>query len=310
MEGTLTLETPDSIAAIEVYSYLPPGVDPLDSDMPSTVAVANIIGVAGTCTWERQGGESVSIPANAVEIQVKGSEGRRRNRVQVPAWIDAATTTVVDRDAAKLIEPLLPVDRPLNVALEELATHRKFEVRMLVARCLAMLGQYEKLVKQLSEEQYKAYWMKPDGHIDTMRKQLARGPAVAEQIRTGLIETRGEKDGQLLYRLLVGYNNQQLVKGDAKIGPAGGGYDEQLVNLLAHPSLDVRILAIYNLNQITGTMHLYNPLQTADKAKARIKAWQESLDKGQIRYAAEPSPLTEFKSLEIKGEDAEKGKGK
>jgi len=86
---------------------------------------------------------------------------------------------------------------------------------------------------------------------------------------------------------------------------------------LAHPSMDIRVLAIDNLYRITGHLQFYNAWLTPDKSKARIKAWQDILDKGQIRYATEPNPLTEFKSLEIKpgeAEDADKpekaGKGK
>jgi hypothetical protein len=183
-------------------------------------------------------------------------------------------------------------------------------VRVHVARCLAFLGQFEPLIKQLSDDQYKSYWMRTDGHIDTLHKQLARGGDVAEQIRADLVEARGEKDGQVMFRLLRGFNSQQLVKGDES-GPTSVGYDEQLVNLLSHPSLDMRVLALDNLSRITGKTNLYNPVQTPDKSRARIKAWQEVLDKGGIRYTSEPSPLPEFKSLEIESEKpAEKGKGK
>lgn len=311
LQGVLTLETADSIAAVEVYSYLLPGGDPLqDTDKPAQQVIVNLIGVAGECRWEQKGLEPISIPANSVQIVVDGEPARKRTRVEVPTWIDAVNMEKLDRDSAKLVEPLLPMDRPLDLALEELLTHRRLDVRVHVARCLAFLGQFEPLIKQLSEEQYRSYWMRADGHIDTLHKQLARGGDVAEQIRADLVEARGEKDGQVMYRLLRGFSSQQLVKGD-EASPTSMGYDEQLVNLLGHPSLDMRVLALDNLSRITGKTNLYNPAQSPEKSRSRIKAWQEVLDKGGIRYTSEPSPLPEFKSLEIEAEKpAEKGKGK
>lgn len=309
LQGVLTLNTPESIAAIEVYSYLPPGADPLaKSDKPAQQTIVNLIGVAGDCTWEQEGLEPIKIPAESVQIMIDGEPARKRTRIEPPAWIDAINADRVDREAAKMVEPLLAVDRPLDVALEELLAHRRLDVKVHVARCLAFLGHYEPLIKQLAEEQYKSYWMRPDGHIDTLRKQLARGGETARQVQAGLIEARGEKDGMVMYRLLRGFSNEQLVKGDG--GPTAIGYDEQLVNLLAHPSLDMRVLAIDNLSRITGKTNLYNPVQTPDKSRARIKSWQETLDKGTIRYTREPSPLPEFKSLEVETEErVDKGKG-
>jgi len=311
VDGVLALESPDSMAAVEFYSFLPPGSDPMADDMKSDrQLILNLIGVTGECTWTQKGLEPISIPDHSVQIVIDGKPARKRTRVQLPAWIDAANTDRLDRDSAKIVEPLLALDRPLTVALEELLTHRRLDVRVHVARCLAFLGQFEPLIKQLNEEQYKSYWMRADGHIDTLRKQLARGESVAKAIQADMIEARGEKDGMLMFRLLQGFNNQQLINGD-EASPTAIGFDEQLVSLLAHPSLDIRVLAIDNLNRITGSRHLYNPVQMPDKSKSRIKAWQEVLDKGGIRYAAEPNPLPEFRSLEIKSDEpVEKTKGK
>jgi hypothetical protein len=311
LQGVLTLETADSIGAVEVYSYLAPGSDPLqEGDKPVQQVIVNLIGVAGECTWEQKGLEPISIAANAVQIFVDGEPSRMRTRVATPTWVDAVHTDRLDRDSAKLVEPLLPLERPIDLALEELLTHRRLDVRVHVARCLAFLGQYEPLIKQLADEQYKSYWMRADGHIDTLHKQMAHSRESAERIQADLIEARGAKDGEVMFRLLRGFSSQQLVKGD-ETGPTSIGYDEQLVNLLGHPSLDMRVLALDNLSRITGKTNLYNPVQTPDKSRPRIKAWQEVLDKGAIRYTSEPSPLPEFKSLEIETEeDAEKGKGK
>lgn len=306
LQGVLTLESAKSMAAVEVYNYLAPGSDPLlEDEKPAGQLIVNLIGVSGECTWEQAGEAPISITANSVQIIVDGNPARKRTRIVLPAWIEAINTDRLDRESAKMVEPLLPADRPLTLSLQELTSHRRLDVRVHVARSLAFLGQFEPLVRQIADEQYKSYWTRPDGHLETLRKQLARGGKIASQIKADMIAVRGEKDGGLMFRLLQGFSNEQLVKGD-KSSPLALGYDEQLVKLLAHPSLDVRVLAFDNLNRITGSTHLYNPVQTPDRSRPRIKAWQDVLDKGGIRYAAEPSPLPEFKSLEI--ETAGEGK--
>jgi len=293
IRGTLTLDTPESEAAVEVYSYLPPGADPLAEGAEGSYTVAHLMSVNGSCTWEEEGLEPVQINTNFVHILINGDEGRRQGPVKLPAWIDAANTNTLDREAAKMVEPLLPADRSLDLALEEQASHRRLDVRVHVARCLAFLGNYGTLIKHLSEEEYRSYWFRPDGYLDLIRKQLARGPAMAERVRAELIEARGERDGNVLYRMLQGYSEKQLV----------AGADDALVTQLAHPNMDIRVLAIDNLNRITGKMHLYNPAQPPEKSRSRILNWQDELKDGQIRYAVKPSPLVEFKPLEERDGD-------
>jgi hypothetical protein len=286
IRGTLTLDTADSEAAIQVYGYLPPGGDPLLGD---NFAVAHIFSVNGTVTWQQEGREPVTLKTNHMEELIADEAARRRGPIRLPAWIDPRNTSTLDRDAAKLIEPLLTPDRPLVLALRELATHRRLDVRVHVARCLAYLGQYEALVRQLSQEEYRSYWMRQDGHIDMLRRQIARGGLIAERMQEELVEVRGERDGQAIFRLLQGYSEQQLLAGAA----------DTLVQALAHPNMDIRVLAIDNLNRITGATHLYNAALSPEKSRPRILKWQELLKDGAITYTAatKPSPSVDFERL-------------
>ena len=72
--------------------------------------------------------------------------------------------------------------------------------------------------------------------------------------------------------------------------------------------MDVRVLAIDNLNRITGTMHLYNAAQSPEKSRPRILKWQDLLKAGTIAYtsATKPSPFAEFNRLEAVGGSKER----
>jgi hypothetical protein len=285
--GSITLETPDSEAAVEVTSFLPPGGDPIAGDH---VAVAHIFCVNGVITWQEEGVEPIQLRQNDVKSLVGDDTSRVSGPIRLPAWIDPRNTSTLDRDAAKIVDPLLPPSRPLVLSLQELANHRRIDVRVHVARSLAYVDQYSVIVKQLSEEEYKSYWMRPDGHVDTLRRQMARGGEVAQRLGEQLVEQRGERDGRILFKLLQGYTEEQL---------AGRGAEE-LVTALTHPSMDVRVLAIDSLSRITGSMHLYNPALTPEKNRSRILKWQDMAKGGAIAYSSEtrPNPLVDFEPLE------------
>jgi hypothetical protein len=295
IRGMLTLDSADSEAALDVYSYLPPGEE---AAADASLTVVNLIGVSGTVTWQERGAEAVTLEANEVLSLVGDEDARRQGPVRLPAWIDSRNTSSLDREAAKMVEPLVAGDRPLVLALEELANHRRLDVRVHVARCLAYLGQYELLVRQLSEEEYRSYWMRPEGHLDTLRRQVARGGQTAEQLRDQLIQVRGERDGAALFRMLQGYSEQQLLAGAADV----------LVTALAHPNMDIRVVAIDNLNRITGAMHLYNAWLPPEKSRPRILKWQELLKDGEITYTAatKPDPDVQFERLGTGEEPAAK----
>jgi hypothetical protein len=299
-KGTLTLESPDSVAAIEVYNYLSPGVDPLTEAGANQISVvANFLGITGNSTWQPDRGEALTITPNSFSTLQTGEVPRKRTRVHLPPWIDSASTPTLEREAAKFVDPLIPGDRSLDLSLQELANHRRIDVRVHVARCLAMLGNYKPIIRHLSEEAYRQYWIpsaaftdatkvRPDSDVDVLKRQIARGPETAEHVRNDLAEARGERDAKILYRMLLGYSQEQLAS----------GADEQLVEALAYPNMDVRVLAMDNLFRITGALHLYNAAQPPDKMRSRIKAWQDVLGRGAIRYASKPSPLPELKSLD------------
>ena len=87
-----------------------------------------------------------------------------------------------------------------------------------------------------------------------------------------------------VFRLIRGYSPDQLAAGAA----------EELVELLEHPEMTVRVLAYLNLETITGMTHLFLPSkEPGQDRRGTVAAWRRSLEDGRIAYRTLPSPLPE-----------------
>ena len=209
VRGELELKTADAVAAVETAGYLPPGADPLE-DTP--IPVTYVYCLSGSIAWRGAEGEPVPIELNRVRAIVGEKGSNSRGAIKLPNWVDARKMSTLDRDTAKLNEALLPLDRPLLLALEEQAGHRRIELRAHVARSLIFLESYQRAFQQLTEEEYKSYW---SPQIELLRSQIARGKDVAGELKSQWDKSRGTKDGALLYRLLRGFSDEQLINGEA-----------------------------------------------------------------------------------------------
>lgn len=277
--GELAMTSPDSAVAVEVRKFLPPGVDPVRNP-EGVLTYADLYVTGGEVVW-RQGEETTKLAAHsALAI---GRENLIYDKVEPPAWLDSRSISDIDRRAALELEPLLEVQKPLEVPLLEQVGGRRIEGRSLASRCLGALDDFEPLLKQIADARQYAYWA---GDIETLRSYAAAGAKRAAAIQESLRLLRG-KDADALYRMLIGHDNVQLA----------GGAAAELVQNLEHESLDVRVLAIDELRRITGKMLLYRPERLQDSnSRAAIQRWKENLKTG-IQFASPPTGASEYKPL-------------
>ena len=280
LSGILTLEESDTIVAIDVRRYLPPGAS---ADMDARELVIELFATSGSARWEEAGQDPQDIPAHHVLTYVTGSERQLSGPFQSPGWIDASSLTDIDRLTSLELQKALERAKPVHVTLAELMGDRRVDVRALAARCLASLGEFEPLIKELSSPQQKSFWA---SEVDVLRQSLTRGPEVGEQIRQSLERLRPQ-EAATLYRLLWGYSPEQL---------AGDGAKE-LVEMLESPAMDVRVLASDTLRQVTGAQLLYRPEKAPSENRASINRWRERQAEGSIAYAVSPSPVPAHKAL-------------
>ncbi|MGD0896607.1 MAG: hypothetical protein ABR915_02145 [Thermoguttaceae bacterium] len=269
--GVLTLSTVDSMAAVEVVRTRAPGSDPQTT--PSDAAVTLYV-AQGEAVWEDGvSKQAVRLPAPArwsSEISLAGPPGGGAAKA-LPKWIVTDTSSPLEHRAAATVAQAFGTDRPASLVLTELAEDRRFEVHWLATRCLAYLGQFEPMVAALDVDDRKVRWQWPE-YVDQLRQAVVRGPASATAVRQAL-EKRYGADGANLYRMLWGYADKQLVAGE----------DAQLVKGLESESLAVRVLAFWNLKEITGSGFFYRPEDPVQKRGQAGQRWKQLLEAGGVR---------------------------
>jgi hypothetical protein len=282
VQGVATLVDADSAMAIKVSRWMPPGLDP---EAVGGMPVVEIFNTHGRVTWRDIGAEKVEIPTHFVRIYIGDETPENEGPYVTPEWIDSRGMMQVDRDAAVRLERMLDREKSLNLWLEEMTQDRRIDVRMLAARCLAYLNEFEPIIRELSDTRQSAYWFV---EVETLRHALNRSPDSAAKVRETLTRLRSA-DWKDLYRLLWGFSQEQLDRGD----------DVKLVRLLEHDQMDVRVLTFWNLVSITGAQHFYRPEKPPAQPQMRtaIQNWKEQQAKRAIVYKNPPSPVENYKPL-------------
>ncbi len=300
LKGTLVLSDADASVAIDSRRYLPPGSDP---EKDPAFGVVEIFTTSGRATWQVEGAkEAVEVPAGHLLTYVLGTdmvEPDLAGPFKAPAWVDAGSLTSIDRVTSLNMLKLLDPQKALEVRFQELLIDPAVDVRVLAARCLGYLDQFEPLLKDLGIVQQKAFWAL---EIDVLRHALGRSPQVAANLKESAEGLR-VKQGKAIYRLLWGYSPEQL----ADIGAA------ELVDFLESPDVDIRVLASDNLRRITGALNNYRPEKRPDENKLPINKWKDRLKDTAampIAYKVEPSPFMERIPLVEKAAPAAGSKGK
>ncbi len=248
-----------------------PGVDPVTGVVTAQVDVWCVSGEGILATTE---GEFPLKPGQRISFRTGMPAVSGAN--PAPAWANPETRNNSDSLASSKIEPLIATDKPLLQSLMEIfnSESRLQENRSLAMRSLAAVNHYDFFFTTLTERDQRSYW---DRNIAAMRRALARSPKAAELVKSTLQRSPGDTVGDLVYELLVGYSEKQLMSGGSK----------KLVELLNHESMPVRVLAFNNLYQITGKSFMYFPER--EHPQSRIKAlrrWQALEEANQIRWAA------------------------
>jgi hypothetical protein len=273
-KGSVTFQEAASEMAVDVSHFLPPGVNP---ELESAWPVIHIYTTIGRITWQAAG-SATSTPIEQGQVRViVGDQAETMAVVQPPAWMQGTDLRDVDRLASDNLQPFITPDRPVSLALRERTEDRKSEIRSLAARCLAYLDSFETLVKEFGDDRQRSYWT---AEYDVLRQTLLRSPETAARVRQ-VLEAFCGTDAAELYRLSWGYSVEQLRDGG----------DRQLVDLLDHDSLRLRVFAFENLNRITKKTLLYMPEVSAARRKSSIQRWKEQLQNGAIVYETLPSPL-------------------
>jgi hypothetical protein len=282
IEGVATLVDADSVLAVKVVRWLPPGSDP---EAAPGIPVVELFTTNGRVTWQQPGQKAIDIPANYVYLYAGADPPELQGPFYPPDWIDSRSISQIDRDTSPVLQGLLAEEpnKPLNLSLQERLTDRRVNVRALIARCLGNLEIFEPILKDLNDPKLASYWA---SEVAVLQQAILHGPETAARLRVA-IERNREKDAAVIYRLIWGFSQEDLEKGGSL----------QLVKHLKHEEMDVRVLTFLNLIAITGAQEFYRPEKKPDQNSAPIKNWESRHTKGTIAYKTPPTPLETYKPL-------------
>ncbi|MBM4089902.1 MAG: hypothetical protein FJ276_10840 [Planctomycetes bacterium] len=272
------LQDLDATLALEVRHHCAPGGNP---EKDPTYRMVRIHSTGGGLTWHDQlTGDVTNLQADQTATMVDMESPVVSEEASPPIWLDSRDVRLIDRDASKELEPLLTLDKPLSVSLNEQAKSRLPEVRSLAIASLALVNEFTHYVDAFNDKELRSYWT---SLVRALQEAMARDQQSAARVRSTLERLRGE-EGSELYRMLCGFSAEQLAKEDAA----------RLVEFLKSPSMDVRVIAFETLYRITEKTNTYRPDKDADQQKPAVMAWSRALNNGEIVYKTPSAGLPEF----------------
>ena len=271
------LESSASLAVEVRRVFVPQG----DFDEQSPVEALWYL-TSGRVVWPSAAGEEQTIEAPAVWKTAERIDGLPENIAELPKWIDREQMTPSESRAHDTLAEELTAGEPVALRLLELTDEkglgRRREVRTLAAEASVYVGVFEPSVNALNDSAQSRTW---DIQIEVLRQAMARSPQVAAQVREAFSSLRGEAAAADLMELLAGYSAQTI--GETREERWGGAL-AKLIGWLENDSLDYRVLAIHNLNEITGTSYLegYRPSGPIQRRKISVKKLEDRLESGDL----------------------------
>lgn len=271
-QSRVTFQDLDATLVLDAWQYLPPGVDP---QQQKANGVLNALTPAGQLSWQDRGTPApIVLEPGQLATMIDAGTPALQPLTETPQWLDANTEPPINQAASRQLEPALDPSQPLIVALREQVNNRLVEVRMLAIRSLSMFDDFDPFVAAIGSRELRSYWK---DLVESVRAAQARSPETAQQVRASLQRLRGE-EGVLLDRFLWRFSPEQLANGAA----------QELVEALSSPSMDVRVLAYLNLNEITGKTNRFQPDREPRTQRAAIMSWERDLRRNEIRYGTPP----------------------
>lgn len=271
-EGLLTFVDPDASVALDVARVRVEGTNP-ETEPATTLADLYVLG--GTVSWLVPGAQQAELIKAGMR---RALDGRPTSAApaQVPGWVAKDDVNPLDKRGSAAIKEKLTSNQPASVILKELSDDTRSEVSLMALQSLALIEEFDWLVKRLNEPAQRGALLPPSprlGLIDSLRSALNRGPEVAQRLRQSLETPFGRDKGDELYRMLWGYSPQQLKEGSAK----------RLVDFLENEDAAIRTLSFWNLRHImAGSTFGYQPFDNPGKRQLSVQRWRQKLDLGQI----------------------------
>jgi hypothetical protein len=269
-----------SSLAVDVKRRFVPGTDPTQEAYPLEI---NYYLTTGSASW----GDGQSAEGQATWTTFDGADATAESIDELPDWINGEALSGLEKSANEEVLKSLAAGQPVNISLLELTDPKRrgkrAEVRSLAGKCASYVGEFEPLVNALGDMVDRPWWKE---RIETLREAVARDASSVEPIANVFAVQKGEKATDDLVKMVLGYDSEEV--GTTRDSVQEGAL-VRLIYWLDHEDPTYRVLASYNVNEITGTMlGGYRPEHPASKRKGEIRFYTERFDKGDLM----PRPWT------------------
>jgi hypothetical protein len=252
-ERELHLDNSASLA-IEARRVFVPGTD---YEMQSAPVQIDWYLTSGSLEWQGADGAKEIIKAPAAWKSINNEDEAPQTVTELPNWIDREPMSELERRARDRFAEDLPVGQPVGLRLQELNEEQGAgrEIRTLSAEASLYVGEFEPFIQSLNDSDQRIAWR---SHIDAMRQAIAMDPKTATKLHKEFVTVRGKEAGEDLYSMVRGFTPEQIGMTREELKQ---GVVVNLLRWLESESLDYRVLAIYNLDEIKGTTNLkdYRP---------------------------------------------------
>ncbi|MEM9646778.1 MAG: hypothetical protein AAF989_17440, partial [Planctomycetota bacterium] len=193
----------------------------------------------------------------------------------LPGWVSGTETvrSTVEKSAREGLTGLVHPKADLGIELREALRFRRSEVGALAGQLLLLMDEPEVYFGSdgiFNDPKQKLHWSK---HHTVMQAYLNSGVSKVQRVHSA-IEKMEQADLPALKKLLTGFKSAELTDGG----------DEQLIEWLDSSAMAVRVLALENLREITGTTGYFNAAEdNVNRRQDDVKKWRIRARKGDIR---------------------------
>ena len=211
--------------------------------------------------------------------------------LESPAWLKEveAPEAMAEFGQQSLLEAIDLSNSDLPAQIKLLTSSLRPEVRWMAVRMQGWLGDCTPLVALLEDQYCRRFWSMG---IAGFREDLANSRQLLDAV-TGL-ENSGIEQADAIQRLLLGFSAEQIADDAGKF----------LVAQLKSDSLACRVLAINNLEELTGVTYLYRPEADQRLRAAKVKKWQTDLKRDKLGEMVGPwrMPMLKLEADDSAGE--------
>lgn len=274
--GRVTIES-GAFLAVSAMRVFTPGVDLINrSPAMQTIAytpMGGVVWAAGGDNYGFGGSKKWRLSEQGELIEVTAYQGDS-------GWIEGLRLSAWDDQASPLlVRGIMPGQEAWPQLMEIIDRDPLKEVRALATRCSAAVGHPDPLVASLDDETQQPIWR---ANIQELRDLASRGTIEASRVRQAMIEMNGERNGEDLFRMLRGFDRDQVGQTESELQ---AGALPQLIEWLESESLPIRVMATVNLEQITGRTEIFEPTETPRGRQRIVRRLQRQLRENELTPA-------------------------